>query len=172
MTSLKDMLLAGITQLTVVLRGEADPEKLFEDVATRRSVGERLRRDVWMFGQLLRAFIAKARVTPGAPDQWAEQGSVQYVREFLGYFRTMGCQLLYASKYPQFDRFVAAFEGLHEADFLEPARFSSAISECEVFQKFLAETFERISQREENKHATFDKRAAAETLKLYLGAGL
>jgi hypothetical protein len=169
MNGLRDTLQASITRLTATLRGDADPARLFDDVAVRRTVGERLRRDVWMFAQVLRAFIARARATPETPDRWTGYSSFQFVREFLGYFRAMGYQLLRSSDYPHFDRFLAALDGLYEADFLEPSRLNAAIAECEAFQKFLMETFERISQREELARVPFDKRGAAETLKLYLG---
>jgi hypothetical protein len=170
MTGLREMLQSAIAQLTTTLRGEVDPGRLFDEPEARRTVGERLRRDVWMFAQVLRAFIARAKATPESADQWTGYSSFQFVREFLGYFRAMGYQLLRASDYPQFDRFLAALDGLYEADFLEPARLNAAIAECEAFQKYLTETFERVSQREELKKVPFDKRAAAETLKLYLGA--
>jgi hypothetical protein len=170
MTGLREMLQSAIAQLATTLRGEIDPGRLFDDKEARRTVGERLRRDVWMFAQVLRAFIARAKATPESPDQWAGYSSFQFVREFLGYFRAMGYQLLRSSDYPQFDRFLAALDGLYEADFLEPARLQAAIAECEAFQQYLNATFERISQREELKKAAFDKRAAAEMLKLYLGA--
>lgn len=170
MQGLREMIQSGVAQLTTTLRGEIDPGRLFDDNTARRTVGERLRRDVWMFAQVLRAFIAKARATPETPDKWSGYSSFQFVREFLGYFRSMGYQLLRSSDYPQFDAFIAALDGLYEADFLEPARLNAAIAECEAFQRYLFDTFERISQREELKKATFDKRAAAETLKLYLGA--
>jgi hypothetical protein len=169
MSGLRDTLQASITRLTATIRGDADPARIFDDVEVRRTVGERLRRDVWMFAQVLRAFIARARATPETPDRWAGYSSFQFVREFLGYFRAMGYQLLRASDYPHFDRFLAALDGLHEADFLEPARLNAAIAECEAFQQYLVATFERISQREELKRIPFDKRGAAETLKLYLG---
>ena len=166
---LRETLQAGIAQLTVTLHGEIDPAKLFDDDTARRATGERLRRDVWMFAQVLRAFIARARATPDSPDKWAGYSSFQFVREFLGYFRAMGYQLLRSSDYPHFDRFIAALDGLYEADFLEPARLNSAISECEAFHQYLVATFERISGRDELVKVQFDKRAAAETLKLYLG---
>jgi hypothetical protein len=169
MNGLCETVQAGITQLTITLRGDTDPALIFDDVSARRTTGERLRRDVWMFAQVLRAFIAKARATPDTPDRWAGYSSFQFVREFLGYFRAMGYQLLRSSDYPHFDRFLVALDGLHEADFLEPARLMSAISECEGFQKYLVDTFERISQRAELQGAVFDKRVAAETLRLYLG---
>ena len=169
MQGLRETLQAGITQLTVTLRGETDPSRIFDDNEAPRATGERLRRDVWMFAQVLRAFIAKARATPDAPDRWAGFSSFQFVREFLGYFRAMGYQLLRSSDYPHFDRFLVALDGLHEADFLEPARMQSAIAECDSFHKYLVDTFDKISQRAELQGSSFDKRSAAETLRLYLG---
>jgi hypothetical protein len=169
MQGLRETVQAGITQLTITLRGDTDPARIFDDQEARRATGERLRRDVWMFAQVLRAFIAKAKATPESPDRWAGFSSFQFVREFLGYFRAMGYQLLRASDYPHFDRFIVALDGLHEADFLEPARLQAAIAECESFQKYLVETFDRISQRAELKGVGFDKRSAAETLRMYLG---
>ncbi|MEI8255479.1 MAG: hypothetical protein WCJ30_07375 [Deltaproteobacteria bacterium] len=169
MTGLRETVQAGITQLTITLRGDTDPAKIFDDIEARRATGERLRRDVWMFAQVLRAFIAKARATPETPDLWAGYSSFQFVREFLGYFRAMGYQLLRASDYPNFDQFLVALDGLHESDFLEPARMHAAITECEGFQKYLVDTFNKISLRTELQGVAFDKRGAAETLRLYLG---
>ncbi len=169
MVGLKEALQTAIAQLTAALRIEVDPAKLFDDVAARQTVGERLRRDVWMFAQVLRAFLAKARATPDTPDRWAGYSSFHFVREFQGYFRAMGYQLLRSSDYPHFDRFLAALEGLRDADFLEPQRLQSAIGECESFHRYLMDTFEKISQRDELRSVTFDKRAAAETLRLHLG---
>jgi hypothetical protein len=166
---IRETVQACVTQLTNTLRGETDPAKIFDDIDARRVTGERLRRDVWMFAQVLRAFVAKAKATPDSPDQWASFSSFHFVREFLGYFRAMGYQLLRASDYPHFDRFIAALEGLADADFLDPARLQGAIAECESFQKYLIETFDQISRREELTARPFDKRVAAETLKLYLG---
>lgn len=169
MDGLRDVLQTAIARIAQTIRSEIDVAKLFDDANVRRTVSERLRRDLWMFAQVLRAFVARARATPDVPDQWSSYTSFQFVREFLGYFRSMGYQLLRASDYPDFDRFLAAIEGLQEADFLEPARVISAVNECERFQHYLMETFERISQRAELQGVPFDKRAAAETLRLYLG---
>ncbi len=169
MDGLRDVLQTAIARIAQTVRSEVDVGKFFDDANARRTVSERLRRDLWMFAQVLRAFVARARATPDAPDQWSSYSSFQFVREFLGYFRSMGYQLLRASDYPDFDRFLAAVEGLQEADFLEPVRVIAAVNECERFQHYLMETFERISQRAELQGITFDKRAAAETLRLYLG---
>ncbi|HEY2405499.1 MAG TPA: hypothetical protein VGI10_05840, partial [Polyangiaceae bacterium] len=62
---------------------------VFDDQAARRETSERLRRDVWMFAQIVRAFSSKAQHSP-AEDRWAAVHNFQYVREFLAYFRAMG----------------------------------------------------------------------------------
>lgn len=165
---LQETLETSITRLTATLRGGTDPALLFEDPDSRRTVSERLRRDLWMFAQVLRAFVAKARAAPESPDRWTEHGSLQFVREFWGYFRAMGRQFMHSLEYPRFERFLTVLEGLYESDVLEASRLHDAVTECEAFQKFLLDMFDQISQREELRGAPFDKRAAAETLKLYL----
>jgi hypothetical protein len=166
---LRDVLQTAIARLAQTIRADSDPSQFFNDAGAKQTIAERLRRDIWMFAQVLRAFVTRARATPDTPDQWSSYSSFQFVREFLGYFRSMGYQLLRASDYPDFDRFLAAIEGLQEADFVDTARVIAAVNECEHFQKYLLQTFERIGQRVELKGVAFDKRAAAETLKLYLG---
>jgi hypothetical protein len=66
---------------------------VFDDQAARRETSERLRRDVWMFGQIVRAFYTKAQFTE-VEDRWATLHKVQYVREVLAYVRAMGYPLL------------------------------------------------------------------------------
>lgn len=141
---------------------------VFDDQAARRETSERLRRDVWMFAQIVRAFASKAQHSP-AEDGWAPLHSFQYVREFLGYFRAMGYPLLRASDYPRFDTFMAAMTRLEDTDLVDPARLEAAIDECVAFHGFLAALFDQISKRDELAGVPFDRRAAAMALKLYLG---
>ncbi len=161
-------------QNAVLLLGKAlgarlDEHGIFDDASARRSLSNRLRRDVWMFAQIMRAFAAKARVLPDRDDRWSGPSSLQFVREFLVYFEAMGYPLLRAADYPRMDTFVAAMSGLEEADLLDPERLARAMEEAEQFQAFLAELFESIGQREELRDVPFDRRAAAQSLKLYLG---
>ncbi|MDP3278858.1 MAG: hypothetical protein Q8Q09_26945 [Deltaproteobacteria bacterium] len=170
MDGLDEVVQSAVVRLAQAIRPSLDTGDLFDGLDAKRTVSERLRRDVWMFAQVLRAFVTRARAVPESDDAWGSQSSFQFVREFLGYFRSMGYQLLRASDYPDFDRFLTAIEGLHESDFVDPARMISAINECERFGLFLVETFERISQRAELVGQAFDKRAAAVALRLHLGA--
>jgi len=141
---------------------------VFDDQAARRETSERLRRDVWMFAQIVRAFSSKAQHSP-AEDGWAPVQGFQYVREFLAYFRAMGYPLLRAADYPRIDLFMAAMTRLEDTDLVDPARLEDAIDECVAFHGFLTRLFEDISKRDELLGLEFDRRAAASALKLYLG---
>jgi hypothetical protein len=144
--------------------------RVFDDRDARRATSERLRRDVWMFAQIARAFASKARHTDPLAESWSVVQNLSFVREFLGYFRAMGYPLLRVGDYPRVDAFMEAMSGLGDADLLDPARLDMAAAECEVFYGFLTELFELISKRQELLGVPFDRPAAARTLKLYLGA--
>jgi len=141
---------------------------VFDDQAARRETSERLRRDVWMFAQIVRAFSSKAQHSP-TEDGWAPVQGFQYVREFLAYFRAMGYPLLRAADYPRIDLFMAAMARLEDTDLVDPARLEDAIDECVAFHGFLTRLFDDISKRDELSGTIFDRRAAAAALKLYLG---
>jgi hypothetical protein len=141
---------------------------VFDDQAARRETSERLRRDVWMFGQIVRAFYTKAQYTE-VEDRWATIHKFQYVREFLAYFRAMGYPLLRVSDYPRFDAFIAAVSRLEDTDLVDPARLERAIDECMAFHGYLQQLFDDISRRDVLESVPFDRRAAAAALRLYLG---
>jgi hypothetical protein len=143
---------------------------VFDDRVAKSEASERLRRDVWMFSQILRAFAAKAKHT-GKTNDWSAVTDFQYVREFLAYFRSMGYPLLRSADYPRFDVFLSAMGRLSETDLLDPLRLQDAVRECEAFQTFLEDLFDRIAQREELSSVPFDRRSAAEALRMYLGDG-
>jgi hypothetical protein len=146
-----------------------DEHGVFDDAAARRALSSRLRRDVWMFAQIVRAFSAKARAAPSREDRWSGPSSLQFVREFLSYFDAMGYPLLRAADYPRFDAFLSALSALEEVDLVDPVRLERAVGEAERFFLFLSELFEQIGQREELRGVPFDRRQAAEALRLYLG---
>ncbi len=171
-SALRPALKSTIMFLTKALGAKLDAHFVFDDLAAKREVGERLRRDVWMFAQIVRGFAAKAAVvrTPEKGDRWAGVESFRFVQEFLSYFRAMGYPLLRANDYPRFDQFMAAMTSLEETDLLDPTRLTVAVTECEAFHGFLTQVFESISKRDELAGTPFDRRAAAEALKLYLSA--
>jgi hypothetical protein len=142
---------------------------VFDDEAARRALSERLRRDVWMFAQIVRAFSQKARAVRTANDRWAGVSPLQFTREFLSYFRAMGYPLLRAADYPRFDAYMEAVTSLEDADLLDADRLDLVVAESDQFHDFLRELFENIGRRDELAGRPFDRRAAAESLKLYLG---
>lgn len=141
---------------------------VFDSQAARRETSERLRRDVWMFAQIVRAFVTKAQHARG-DDRWGAAAGFAFVREFLAYFRAMGYPLLRASDYPRFDGFMSAMSALEDTDLLDPARLEQALAESRAFHEFLTQLFDQISKREELAAVAFDRRRAAEALKMYLG---
>ena len=148
-----------------------DEGGVLDDPTAKRATSDRLRRDVWMFAQIARAFASKARHADATQDQWTGAASFSFVREFLAYFRAMGYPLLRASDYPRFDSFMAAMNGLEETDLLDNNRLEAAVQECENFYAFLTRLFEQISKRDELAGVSFDRREAARMLRLYLGDG-
>src|SRR6185436_20140605 len=52
------------------LGAKLEEGRVFDDQAARRATSDRLRRDVWMFAQIARAFASKARHSGPAPDRW------------------------------------------------------------------------------------------------------
>ena len=147
---------------------DADGERLFRDFVSARVQSERLRRDIWMLQQVLRAFIEKAKDSAETSDKWSGRNTFRFVREFVRYFRSMGYQILRYSDYEKFDQFIALVDRLREGDVLEVQRIPKVIAECEDFNEFLGKTFEAISQRKDLDGVSFDRKDAAKTLKLFL----
>jgi len=142
---------------------------VFDGAAVKKETSERLRRDVWMFAQIVRAFAAKAEHTKAGEDRWGAATGFAFVREFLAYFQALGYPLLRASDYPRVDAFMSAMNALGDADLLDPRKIEQAIVEAHAFHDFLNTLFDDISRRDELKAVPFDRRAAATSLKLYLG---
>src|SRR5690606_1793200 len=151
----------------VLAPGRPTPQ-LARDRDARRAASERLRREIWMFMQILRAFIAKAQATEGSSDRWAGASSFQLVRDFLAHFRAIGYQLVRSNDYERLDAFLAALSALRDVDLLDPAHLEAAVDECRRFYTFLEELFREIGNRKELAGVTFDRKDATETLKIYL----
>jgi hypothetical protein len=169
-TTLRPALQNAVLVLGKSLGTRLDERGVFDDAAARRLLSERLRRDVWMFAQIVRAFAQKARAVPaGGDERWSGVSSLEFIREFLSYFRAMGYPLLRAADYPRFDAYLSAMAALEESDLLEPTRLQQATHESEQFYEFLTALFDQIGMRVELATVPFDRRAAASSLKLYLG---
>lgn len=159
---------AIVSLCRVLAPGRVLPQ-LARDREGRRAASERLRREVWMFMQILRAFLAKARSSEGSADRWAGAASFQFVRDFLTHFRAIGYQLVRSNDYERLDPYLASLEQLRDVDLLDPARLAVAVEESQRFYAFLEELFREISSRRELAEVPFDRKDATETLKIYLG---
>ena len=166
---LRSFLQNAIVLLVQEFRSGVDGEAVFEDFTSNRARSERLRRDIWMFQQILRGFIEKAKGSTAAADQWAGMSTFRFVREFVGYFKSMGYQLLRYSDYARFDEFMRLVEQLRDGDVLDENRLAGVVRTCEDFNGFLEQMFEAVSRRAELGDTPFDRRDAARTLKLFLG---
>jgi hypothetical protein len=167
--TLRPALQNAVLLLGKTLGTRLDEHGVFDDATARRTLSERLRRDVWMFAQIVRAFSLKARAVPSSDEKWSGVSSLQFVREFLAYFGSMGLPLLRAADYPRVDAFMSAMAALEETDLVDPARLGEATRECDRFYDFLNELFDRIGRRAELTGVPFDRRDAAAALRLYLG---
>lgn len=168
--ALRPALRNSILFLGKTLGTNLEDKSVFDDQLAKVETSDRLRRDVWMFSQIVRAFFSKAQHS--APeDRWGPVNEFQYVREFLGYFRSMGYPLLRAADYPHFTRFLSAIGKLTDTELVNPQTLDTAIRECIAFHEFLEQLFQQISRREELSDSPFDRRRAASALRLYLGDG-
>ena len=143
-------------------------DDLFKDFTSDITRSRRLQRDIWMFRQILRAFVAKTRGTEAVRDKWAGLDTFRFVKTFVEYFRSMGYQLLRYSDYERFDKFMAQVDRLRDGDVLEVQRLGTVVEECAAFYLFLEKMFDSISLRKELADEPFDTRDAARTLKLFI----
>lgn len=152
------------------LGARLDAGGVFDEESSRRVLSERLRRDVWMFAQIVRAFAVKARsVDRSRDEQWGGGSPLGFVREFVAYFKAMGYPLLRTADYPRVNAFLEAISKLEDASLPDPARLAAAVDEAERFYAFLNDLFDAIGRRDELLGVDFDRHAAAGSLKLYLG---
>lgn len=159
----------AIRVLCAELRPGHPPAGLGDDLASRRASSERVRREVWIFQQIVRAFLALAESSPKQTDSWAGPGGFQFVKDFQQHFRAIGYQLVRTHDYERFDPFLASLDELRDVDLLEAPRLKDAMTEAKAFAKFLGELQTRISARKELDGVPFDRQTAGEMLKVYLG---
>ncbi len=160
----------SILVLGAALGTRLDEHGVFDDHAERRLMSDRLRRDIWMFAQIVRAFCEKARNAGDHQERWSDASPFAFVGEFLSYFRAMGYPLVRAADYVRLDPFLESLERIRDVDRIDPQRIANAAEEGELFRTYLLELFENIGRRDELQDLPFDRRAAAMALRLYLGS--
>ncbi len=166
---------AALAEAFAVLLGELGAPEIAAHAAlgavSERESAERLRREIWMFQQVLRAFLAKAEACRGERDGWESLAELRFVKDFAIHFRTLGYQLLRAEDYPALDGFLAALEAVRSTDVLEPDRLAEMARQAEAAQDFLETLFDAVGQRETLRGVPFDRRVAAESLRFHLERG-
>jgi hypothetical protein len=141
---------------------------LENDTAVRVASSRRLRREVWMLHQVVKAFIAKATAENVPPNQWNGYSNVRFVKEFVDHFRAIGYQLVRMNDYHRLDPFMNSLERLRATDLLDLHNLNEVIQEAQTFEAYLQQLFDQISKRSELEVFPFDRRKAAQTLRKYL----
>lgn len=167
-TGLRPALQHTILFLAKSLDASLQESAMFNDATVKQQLSERLRQHVWMFAQIVRAFTLKAQQARSLGEAWDTATSLQFVREFLSYFGSMGYPLLRASDYPRFEAFLSVMNDLRDADMLDSEVLERALIECQAFYSFLLELVGHIGKRQELRGVAFDERSAARMLRLYL----
>ncbi|HJK98619.1 MAG TPA: hypothetical protein RMF84_15455 [Polyangiaceae bacterium LLY-WYZ-14_1] len=150
---------AAEARLVRTLLGDAGEASGLEDEEDRQ---KRLRRDAWMFSQVLRGFLAKAGAFTGDADRWAPSASERFVAEFLGHFRALGQPLVDETGYPRREALRGALATLMDTDLLDGPRMERATAACADLREHL------LGQVDALGDAPFDRQEAAATLKAYL----
>lgn len=153
---------------------EISPDTPMSDLASKERLSleasQRLRRDIWSFRQVLRAFLLKSEEAFVGIKSWDSVRSFRFVRDFLHHFHAIGYQLARRSDYPRFDRFMTSVTRLREIDLLDAGELRRVTEECREFNEYLRELFDAVCQRTELQPYPFDRDKAVEHLRAYLGA--
>jgi len=167
-SELRDFLMQSVVRVAKVFKPELEGGLLFDDFLNDQKQAERLRRDMWMFAQILRGFLAKAAAAPETTNRWTGQSSYRFVREFIAYFRNLGYHLLRTSDYERAEEFMKQLEALSAADVIDESSVELFVSECEAFREYLLKAFEVMGADGPLVGVSFDRHGAAESLRLYL----
>lgn len=159
----------GVRSLTAELAPSAELSALGSPHATERNAAMRLRRDVWIFSRVVRAFLAKSEATDPQSENWERAEGFHFVEDFLAHFRAIGFQLVRAADYKHLGPLLEALERLRAHELIDPIRLGTAVSECQRLQTHLDNLFSEVNRRECLAGVPFDKKAAAQSLRMYLG---
>ena len=167
---LRGVLALAISSIVTEILPETTTADLAPELDPEPATSDRLRRDVWIFSQVLRAFVAKADTAQLDASRWSASTNFRFVHEFLGHFRAIGYQLVRKNDYDRLQPFLHALGVLRATDLLDSGRLATASQECRRLSQYLDALFDRLNRRSELSAVPFDKRAAADTLRIYLGA--
>lgn len=168
---LREFLMHSVIAVAQVFKPALTGEQVFDDFVGSRADAVRMRRDTWMFSQILRGFLAKAAAAPETANRWMGNSSYRFVREFITYFRNLGYHLIRVSSYERFNEFMKQVESLSATEVIDQDAVEVFVYECEAFQSYLLSTFESLDESVMLADLPFDRHGAAVTLRLYLDRG-
>lgn len=148
---------AQLVALVEALEPEAaaGAEEAFAQLISQEALAQRLRKDLWVFGQLCRT----AETAMRAEDVPAAEAALQSLKAFLVYFQDGGYQLLRYSDYEPFDRFsglLLEFPWPPEG----PGLRHRLAEDLRLFTPTLESTFTSVSRRVLLQGRTFDRKEA------------
>lgn len=146
-SSLSEGAKAAAGHLALAVEPGANVAELFDGQRTRRDRAVRLRGDLWILGQMLRAamedLFPAMRGEPAAPG-----GSVAALVRFCAVFRQLGFHLLRHGDHDPFERFFASLKSLAGAA-PSTLRDRSLYLDCRSFLVVVERTFALVSRRTE-----------------------
>ncbi len=135
--------------------GSASGEEAFQKLVSPEAMAQRLRKDLWVFGQLCRTTEQALRSEDGA----AAETALSAFKSYLGYFQDVSYQLLRYSDYESFDRFSALLMELPWPPEGPSIRLRLA-EDLRQFTPTLESTFASVSRRVLLQGRTFDRKEA------------
>lgn len=143
--------------------------ELFDGQRARRDRAERLRRDLWILGQLLRHGLDG--LFPAVKgEQTRAYDAIAALLRFTHEFRQLGYHLLRSGDHEPFDRFFTAFEALVNAA-ESPARDRHLYLECRHFLSLIERSLALVNRRTELLDVPIDTELLAAELRRYQSAG-
>lgn len=135
--------------------GTASGEGAFQQLVAPEAMAQRLRKDLWVFGQLCRTTEHALR----SEDVAAAESALSAFKSYLGYFQDVSYQLLRYSDYESFDRFSALLVELPWPPEGPSIRLRLA-EDLHQFTPTLESTFASVSRRVLLHGRTFDRKDA------------
>ncbi|WP_224368281.1 hypothetical protein [Hyalangium versicolor] len=135
--------------------GAISGEDAFQQLVSQEAMAGRLRKDLWVFGQLCRATELALRTE----DVPAAESALTSFKSFLSYFQDVSYQLLRYSDYEPFDRFSALLVELPWPP-EGPSIRQRLAEDLRQFVPTLEHAFTSVSRRVALQGRTFDRKEA------------
>jgi hypothetical protein len=135
--------------------GSASGEDPFAQLVSQEAMAQRLRKDLWVFGQLVRTAETALR----SEDVAAAEAALSALKSYLSYFQDVSYQLLRYADYEAFDRFTALLVELPWPPEGPGIRHRLA-EDLRQFTPTLESTFTSVSRRVLLHGRTFDRKDA------------